>query len=264
MSFRSPLYTVMAQAAQKAGRVLTRDFGEIENLQVSKKGPADFVSNADKKAERIVIEELQKARPNYGFQVEEQGEIPGTDISNRWIVDPLDGTLNFLHGIPQFAVSIALERDRRIEAGIVYNPITDDLYFAERGKGAYHNDRRMRVSGRTALAESLFATGIPFLGRPGHEPFLKELEAVMSKSAGVRRMGAAALDLAFVADGKFDGFWERGLSSWDMAAGLLLVREAGGIVTDLDGRDNMLENGTIVASNANLDREFLKLLRSAT
>ncbi|MDA0998005.1 MAG: inositol monophosphatase family protein [Proteobacteria bacterium] len=263
MNFRSPLYTVMAQAAHKAGRALTRDFGEVENLQVSRKGPADFVSNADRKAERIVVEELQKARPNYGFLLEEQGEIVGSDISNRWLVDPLDGTLNFLHGIPQFAVSIALERDRRIEAGVVYNPITDDLYFAERGKGAYHNDRRMRVSGRTDFSECLFATGIPFLGRPGHEQFIRELELVMAKSAGVRRMGAAALDLAFVAAGRFDGFWERGLQTWDVAAGMLLVREAGGMVTDIDGGDAMLETGEIVASNANLDREFLQLLKQA-
>lgn len=259
----SPLLTIMVNAAQKAGRALRRDFGEIENLQVTRKGPADFVSKADIKAEKILIEELQKARPAYSFEVEESGIIEGSDISNKWIIDPLDGTLNFLHGIPHFAVSVALERDRRIEAGVVYNPITDDLYYAERGKGAFLRDSRLRVSGRTNIQDSLFATGIPFLGRAGHETFIVELQAVMASSAGVRRFGAAALDLAFVAAGRYDGFWERGLSSWDMAAGILLVREAGGIVTDFDGRDRMLETGEIVATNASLDRDFRQLLKSA-
>lgn len=255
--------TVMVAAAQKAGRALRRDFGEVEQLQVSRKGPADFVSKADTKAEEIVYEELSKTRPNYGFVMEEQGEIEGSDISNRWIVDPLDGTTNFLHGIPHFAISIALERDRKIEAGVVYNPITDDMFIAERGKGAFHNDHRLRVSGRTAIADSIFATGIPFLGRGEHEMFISELRAVMSKSAGVRRFGSAALDLAFVAAGRYDGFWERGLSRWDIAAGILLVREAGGIVSDFGGRDLMLESGDVVATNGAMDRDFLKLLKEA-
>lgn len=260
---QSPLMTVMIGAAQKAGRALRRDFNEVENLQVSRKGPADFVSKADIKAETILVDELQKSRPAYGVLMEEGGEVEGSDISNRWIVDPLDGTTNFLHGIPHFAVSVGLERDRRIEAAVVYNPITDDLFFAERGKGAYYNDKRLRVSGRSDLTESIFATGIPFLGRPGHEPFLAELQGVMAATAGVRRFGAASLDLAFVAAGRYDGYWERNLSSWDIAAGLLLVREAGGIVTDIDGKDKMLETGGIVATNASLDRDFRTLLKNA-
>lgn len=259
----TPLLTIMVNAAQKAGRALTRDFGEIENLQVLKKGPADFVTKADTKAEKIIVEELQKSRPAYGFVVEEGGVMEGSDISNKWIIDPLDGTTNFLHGIPHFAVSVALERDKRIEAAVVYNPITDDLYYAERGKGAFLRDSRLRVSGRSQIQESIFATGIPFLGRDGHDTFIAELRAVMGASAGIRRFGAASLDLAFVAAGRYDGFWERGLSSWDMAAGLLLIREAGGIVTDFAGRDRMLESGDIVATNASLDRDFRQLLKNA-
>jgi len=259
----TPLLTIMVNAAQKAGRALRRDFGEIENLQVLKKGPADFVTKADTKAEKILVEELQKSRPAYGFVLEEGGILEGSDISNKWIIDPLDGTTNFLHGIAHFAVSVALERDKRIEAGVIYNPITDDLYYAERGKGAFLRDSRLRVSGRAQIQESLFATGIPFLGRDGHETFIAELQAVMGASAGVRRFGAASLDLAFVAAGRYDGFWERGLSSWDMAAGVLLVREAGGIVSDFAGRDRMLESGEIVATNASLDRDFRQLLKNA-
>lgn len=263
MTIRTPLMTVMVGAAQKAGRALRRDFGEVEQLQVSRKGPADFVSKADTKAEEIIHEELSKTRPNYGFVMEERGEIEGSDISNRWIVDPLDGTTNFLHGIPHFAISIGLERDRKIEAAVVYNPITDDMFIAERGKGAFHNDHRLRVSGRSAIADSIFATGIPFMGRGEHEPFLMEMRAVMAQSAGIRRFGSAALDLAFVAAGRYDGFWERGLSRWDIAAGILLVKEAGGIVTDFSGRDLMLDSGDIVATNGALDRDFLKLLKDA-
>lgn len=252
----------MIGAAQKAGRALTRDFGEVEQLQVSRKGPADFVSKADTKAEQILVDELQKARPAYGFLLEERGALAGSDISNRWIVDPLDGTTNFLHGIPHFAVSVALERDRRLEAAVVYNPVTDDLFHAERGKGAYHNDRRMRVSGRQGIADCIFATGIPFLGRDGHDVFIGELEKVMAVSAGIRRFGAASLDLAFTADGRFDGYWERNLAPWDIAAGALLVKEAGGIVSDMAGRDLDLAKGDIVASNGHIDRDFIKLLRT--
>jgi len=259
----SPLLTVMIQAAQKAGRALIRDFGEVEHLQVSRKGPADFVSRADTMAEQILVDELKKARPGYGFLLEEGGEIAGSDTSNRWLVDPLDGTTNFLHGIAHFAVSVALERDRKIEAGVVYEPVGDQLYFAERGQGAFLGDRRLRVSARRDPTSSIFATGIPFMGRPDHEPFLAQLKAVMAGTAGVRRFGTASLDLAFVAAGRFDGFWEQGLSPWDMAAGIILVREAGGMVTDMKGRDQMLERGDIIATNSELDREFRALLRSA-
>jgi myo-inositol-1(or 4)-monophosphatase len=263
MNRLSPLLTVMVAAVQKAGRAMRRDFGEVEQLQVARKGPADFVSKADTKAERILVDELQKARPAYGFVLEEGGVVDGSDISNRWIIDPLDGTTNFLHGIAHFAISVALERDRRIEAGVVYNPITDELYFAERGKGAFVGDRRLRVSGRENIDDCIFATGIPFLGKPDHDIFMAEMKAVMAGSAGIRRFGAASLDLAFVAAGRFDGYWERNLQSWDIAAGLLLVREAGGIAVDLDGRDKMLETGGIVATNGKLDREFMALLKNA-
>ena len=259
----SPLLTVMVNAAQKAGRALRRDFGEVENLQVLKKGPADFVTKADTKAEKIIVEELQKVRPAYGFVLEEGGVVEGSDISNRWIIDPLDGTTNFLHGIPHFAVSVALERDKRIEAAVVYNPITDDLFYSERGHGAFFRDSRLRVSGRSVIAESIFATGVPFLGIEGHDEFIEELRVIMAKSAGIRRFGAASLDLAFVAAGRYEGYWERNISSWDMAAGLLLVKEAGGIVTDFKGRDRMLETGSVIATNASLDQDFRKLLKTA-
>ena len=260
----SPLMAIMQNAARKASRRLLRDFGEVETLQVSRKGPADFVSRADKKAEDVIFENLRRDRPGYGFLMEERGEVSGTDRSHRFIVDPLDGTTNFLHGIPHFAISIALERisvedeTREIVAGVVYNPITDEMFFAEKGKGAFINDgtrggadRRLRPSKRDIFADSLFSTGIPFLGKPGHAKFLKELHQVMGASAGVRRLGAAALDLAWVAAGRYDGLWERGLSSWDIAAGVLICREAGLEVESLSGGDVMVNCDPII-SNAEL------------
>lgn len=246
---RSALLNVMVQAATKAGRSLSRDFGEVENLQVSLKGPGDFVSNADRKAERLVRQELEKSRPDFGMLLEESGVVKGRDPQNRWIVDPLDGTTNFLHGIPIFAISIALEREGRIVAGVVYNPIMDELYTAERGKGAYLNDRRLRVAGRRRMVDCVFGTGIPHLGRPAHGDFLEQQRRVMRSSAGVRRLGAASLDLCFVASGRFDGFWETGLSPWDVAAGIIIVREAGGFVTDLDGGPAIFDKSTIIAGN---------------
>lgn len=259
----SALINVMIDAAGKAGRNLVRNFGDIESLQVSKKGPADYVSEADRRAEKIIFETLTKARPNFGFLMEERGAVAGSDISNRWIVDPLDGTLNFLHGLPHFAVSIALERDGELFAGVVYEPVSDQMFWAERGKGAHLNSRRIRVSGRDKLEESVFATGIPFKGRDGHEPFLGQLEQVMAVSAGVRRFGAAALDLAYVAAGRFDGFWEQGLSPWDMAAGIVLLREAGGMVSDFTNRQRMLEKGEIIATNSTLHTQLQKLVKPA-
>ena len=263
MSQYSPLINVMVSAAHNAGRKLVRDFGEVEQLQVSRKGPADFVSTADKKAEEIVFSELSKARPKFGFLMEEGGEVAGSDISNRWIIDPLDGTTNFLHGIPHFAVSIALERDSEIFAGVIHEPITDQTFCAEKGKGAFLNNRRLRVSARRNMADSLFATGIPFLGTDNHDRYMKELAAVMAVSAGVRRFGAASLDLAWVAAGRYDGYWETGLSPWDMAAGIVLVREAGGYVTDISGRGNMISTGGIVAGNDNLHGPLATLVRKA-
>ena len=258
---RSAILNVMVRAAMKAARGLQRDFGEVEQLQVSKKGPADFVSAADRRAEDVIREELEKARPGYSFLMEESGASPGSDPQHRWIVDPLDGTTNFLHGIPLFCISIALERQGKIAAGLVYNPIADELFTAERGSGAFVNDRRLRVAARQNLAEAVIATGTPHHGRGDHPGYMKELSAIMPEVAGIRRCGAAALDLAWVAAGRFDGFWERELSPWDMAAGLLLIREAGGYVTDLDGGEKILEKGNIVAGNESMHRQLLELLR---
>jgi myo-inositol-1(or 4)-monophosphatase len=260
---QSALLNVMVGAARKAARTLKRDFGEVEQLQVSLKGPANFVTAADRRAEETLRAELTKARPGYGFLGEESGRHPGTDATHTWIVDPLDGTTNFLHGIPQFAISIALERDDAIVAGVIYNPITDDLFTAERGKGAFLNDKRLRVAARRGLANAVIACGLPHRGRGDLELGLKELGAIQDKVAGLRRFGSAALDLAFVAAGRFDGYWERNISSWDIAAGLLMVREAGGFVTDLDGKDAMFTKQHVVAGNETIHREMLALLKTA-
>jgi myo-inositol-1(or 4)-monophosphatase len=259
----SALMNVMIAAARKAGRSLARDFGEVENLQVSVKGPSDFVSAADRKAEEILHQELSRARPGYGFLMEEGGTIEGTDGQHRWLIDPLDGTTNFLHGIPVFAISVALERQGTIVAGVVYNPVMDELYVAERGGGAFVNDRRLRVSRRTALHECVVGTGVPHLGRPDHAGYLKELEAVMGETAGIRRVGACAIDLCWVAAGRFDGFFEHGLHPWDVAAGMLMIREAGGFVSDFDGRDKIFETGGIVAGNEDVHRRLLTILKGA-
>lgn len=260
---RSALLNVMIKAARKAARSLKRDFGEVENLQVSLKGPANFVSAADRRAEDILREELMAARPGYSFLGEEGGATAGSDKTHTWIVDPLDGTTNFLHGIPQFAISIALEREGIIVAGLVYNPISDELFTAERGKGTFLNDRRLRVAARQHLSEAVVACGLPHYGRGDLELFRKEFGRVQEKVAGLRRFGAAALDLAFIAAGRFDIYWERNLSPWDMAAGALLVREAGGYVTDLDGGDAMLNKGHIIAGNDTMHRELLHILKEA-
>jgi len=258
---RSALLNVMIAAARKAGRGLKRDFGEIEHLQVSLKGPANFVSAADHRAEEILRAELAKARPGYGFLGEEGGRQEGSDKTHCWIVDPLDGTTNFLHGIPQFAISIALEREGTIVAGLVYNPANEELFVGERGKGAFLNDQRLRVAARRRLAEAVVACGLPHLGRGDLAQFRREFAAVQEKVAGLRRFGAAALDLAWVAAGRLDAYWERNLSPWDMAAGLLLVREAGGFATDLDGRDDMFGKAEILAGNEVIQRELLTLVR---
>jgi len=259
----SALMNVMLAAARKAGRSLARDFGEVEQLQVSLKGPANFVSAADHRAEEILFAELSRARPGYGFLMEERGEVKGADATHRWIVDPLDGTTNFLHGIPVFAISVALERDGELVAGLVYNPADHETFTAEKGKGAFLNDKRIRVAARAELAAAVIGTGIPHSGRPNHELFLKELRAVMAASAGVRRMGAAALDLAWTAAGRFDGFWEHGLRPWDVAAGIVILREAGAYVSDSTGKDRMLEDGGIVAGNETIHAKLLKLLKAA-
>ena len=260
----SALMNVMIAAARKAGRGLTRDFGEVEQLQVSVKGPGNFVTAADHRAEDVLFRELSKARPGYGFLMEERGAIAGPDKSHRWIVDPLDGTTNFLHGIPLFAISIALEREGEIVCGLVYNPILDELYTAERGQGAFVNNRRLRVASRKTLADSLISTGIPHRGRTGHERFLTECKALMGATSGLRRTGSAAIDLAWVAAGRFDGFHERELKPWDMAGGMILVREAGGYVSDVAGAQKMFEAGSIVAGNQAIHRALLQTLKSAS
>ena len=266
MPYLSPVLNVMTTAARKAGRKLIRDFGEVENLQISLKGPADFVTVADQRTERILIEELQKARPGYPILTEEAGLVDGPDKSHRFIVDPLDGTTNFLHGIPHFAISIALEREGQLVSGVIYNPITDELFTAERGQGAYLNDKRLRVAARKDLQGCLSATGTPFLGRgtaEDHGRFLKELRAVIESTPGIRRFGSAALDLAWVAAGRYDVFWEHGLAAWDIAAGILMVREAQGVVTDLRGGERMFQSGDVLVANEHLHPQMLKLLKSA-
>jgi myo-inositol-1(or 4)-monophosphatase len=260
---RSALINVMAQAARKAARSLVRDFGEVENLQVSQKGPANFVTAADRRAEEVLYRELLKARPSFGFLMEERGRVGGTDPQHEWVVDPLDGTTNFLHGIPLFAISIALLREGVPVAGVVYNPLVDELFVGERGQGAYLNNRRLRVAARKELADSIVCCGIPHRGRGDPARFRAELAAVQDSVAGVRRTGAAALDLAWVAAGRFDGFWEHGLAAWDLAAGLVLVREAGGFVTDFDGGDAILEKGSVVAGNEFIHRALLPELQAA-
>jgi myo-inositol-1(or 4)-monophosphatase len=256
---RSALLNVMVQSAIKAGKSLSRDFGEVQNLQVSVKGPSDFVSQADLKAEKIVHDELMKSRPTYGFLGEESEEEKGTDGAHRWIVDPLDGTTNFLHGIPQFAVSIALERNGEVVAGVIFNPATDELFTAEKGGGAFLNDRRIRVGARRVLSDCVIGCGMPHLGRGNHGKFLVELRHVMGEVAGVRRFGSASLDLAYVAAGRLDGFWEMGLAPWDMAAGLILIREAGGFVSDFKGGNDMMDDGSVVAGNELIRKQLIEV-----
>ena len=269
---QSALITVIARAAERAARGLIRDFGEVENLQVSRKGVGDFVSNADTDAEQTLVNELSKARPGWGFIMEEGGVIePEDDDGASWIIDPLDGTLNYLHGIPQFAISIAaidrpLKQGGKLVAGGILDPMRQEFFFAELGKGAYLNDRRIRVAGRKHSKDTLIATGIPFLGRGDeaeHDQYIEELRAVIANTTGVRRCGAAALDLAWLAAGRFDGFWERGLHIWDIAAGTLIVREAGGFVSDQQARSNMLESEQIVAGNSTTHSWLLKTLKSS-
>ncbi len=263
MAIRSALIHVMTSAALKAARGLIRDFGEVEQLQVSVKGPGEFVSAADLKAETVLRTELAKARPGFGFLMEESGASAGSDGHHRWIVDPLDGTTNFLHGIPHFAISIALERDHEIIAGVVYEPLRDEMFWAEKGAGAFLNDRRLRVSARRQLADAVIATGIPFRERGDHTAYLPTLAAVMGATSGIRRLGAAALDLAYVAAGRFDGFWEFGLQPWDIAAGIVLVREAGGYVSDLAGGHGMLASGDVLAANDHLHLPLAQLVKQA-
>lgn len=253
---------LMVKAARKAGRSLVKDFREVENLQVSAKGPGDFVTKADREAERILKDELMAGRPNYGWLGEETGATDGTDPTRRWIVDPLDGTTNFLHGLPHWAISIALEHKGEIVAAVVFDAAKDEMFFAEKGLGAFMNDSRLRVSGRRTMIECIFATGVPFGGRPALPATLQDLARLMPACAGVRRWGSAALDLAYVAAGRYDGYWERGLQPWDVAAGVLLVREAGGFIGPIRDGQDPVESGNLIAANAEVFDSFAKVIRS--
>ena len=252
---------LMIKAARKAGRALVKDFREVENLQVSSKGPGDFVSKADREAERLIKEELMGARPTYGWLGEETGEEDGQDPTRRWIVDPLDGTTNFLHGMPHWAVSIALEHKGEIVSAVVYDAAKDELFWAEKGAGAWMNDRRMRVSGRREMHEAVFATGVPFGAKSTLPATLQDLARLMPACAGVRRWGAASLDLAYVAAGRYDGYWERELKAWDIAAGILLVKEAGGFVSGIRDGDEPLVKGAVICGNEPLFEPFRKIIR---
>jgi len=259
----SALLNVMIAAARKTARALKRDFGELEKLQVSLKGPANFVSSADRRAEETLYQELSKARPGYCFLGEEGGLREGADKSHRWIVDPLDGTTNFLHGIPQFSISIALEREGAVVAGLVYNPASEEMFIAEKGKGAFMNEQRIRAAGRKRLADAVIACGLPHIGRGDLALARAETGAMQEHVAGLRRFGAAALDLAWVAAGRLDGYWERDIKPWDMAAGLILLREAGGFFSDCDGGDDMFAKGHIAAGNDAIHKELLRVLKGA-
>jgi myo-inositol-1(or 4)-monophosphatase len=265
MATASALLQVMIDAVRKAGRGLKRDFGEVAELQVSKKGPGDFVTTADLKAEQTLFELLAKARPGYSFLGEERGMIEGTDKTHCWVVDPLDGTTNFLHALPQFAVNVALERDGVVVAAVTYNPATDEMFWAEKGRGAWLGDqKRLRVAARRQLVDSVLATGIPFAGRAGHTQFLRELHQIAPRVAGVRRFGAASLDMAYVAAGRFDGYWERGIKAWDVAAGSLLITEAGGTVSGADGEPFDARAGHLCCANMDLQPLILERLKAAS
>jgi len=257
----SALINVMVKAARHAGRSLKRDLGEVENLQVSLKGPANFVSLADRRAEEMLYSDLAKARPGYGFIGEEGGNRISDDKTHTWIVDPLDGTTNFLHGIPHFAISIGLQREGTMIAGVIYNPANDELYTAERGKGAFLNDQRLRVAGRRKPSDCIIACGLPHIGRGDHELSRVEMAEIQNKVAGLRRFGAASLDMAFVAAGRLDGYWERNLQPWDMAAGQIMVREAGGIVSGIAGDDDPLKTGSVICGNEFIHAELVKILK---
>ena len=261
MTTASANINLMIKAARKAARTLLRDFGEVENLQVTSKSAGDFVSKADIKAEETIRETLMEARPNYGWLGEESTEEKGADPTRRWIVDPLDGTTNFLHGLPHWCISIALEHKKEIVAAVIFDPIKDEIFVAEKGAGAWLNDRRMRVTNRKDMIEMLFATGMPFAGNPDLPDTLQTLSRLMPRCAGVRRFGAAALDLAYVAAGRFDGFWERGLHPWDAAAGILLVREAGGLIEAITPGDDPLSDKSILAANNTVFDSFAAIIR---
>ena len=251
----------MVKACRKASKTLIRDFGEVENLQVSLKGPGDFVTNCDKKVEKILIDELLKARPSYSILSEEIGEI-NNDDSFKWIIDPIDGTSNFLHGVPHFAISVGLEHNKEIICGIIYDPIKDEMFTAEKGNGSYLNNQRMRVSSRSKLEDCMIFTGGPRRDSKDRDLALKEYnEFSLKVLLPMRKLGSAALDMAYVAAGRCDGLWQRNLNYWDIAAGIILVKEAGGFVTDFNGENEYIQNKTILATNAKINKEMIEVLK---
>ena len=263
MRLSSPNINVMVKACRKAAKILIRDFGEVEKLQVSLKGPGDFVTVSDKKVEKILIDELQRARPNYSILSEEIGLIK-KDEEFKWIIDPIDGTANFLHGIPHFGISIGLEHNKEIICGIIYDPIKNEMFFAEKGNGSYLNDQRMRVSARSKLMDCIIFTGGPSFKSNDEDKklSLKEYEKFSSKvGTPLRKMGSASLDMAYVAAGRCDGFWQRNLNYWDIAAGIILVKEAGGFVTDFSGGNEYIKNKTILVTNSKISKEMIEVLK---
>lgn len=261
---KSPNMTIMIRAAEKAGRSLIRDFGEVEQLQVSRKGPGDFVSAADRRAEEIIQKELERARPGYGFIMEESGTIKGSDGEHTWIIDPLDGTTNFLHGVPHWCISIALEKAGEIICALVFDPIRSEIFRAEKGQGAFMGNKRLRVSGRSNFENALITTGSPQRAREDQDRFLAEYAAVMNRVPGLRRFGAAALDIAYVAAGRFEGFWERDLNPWDIAAGYLLIQESGGLISQISGKSDPIYKGDVIAANSSLFTDLRTLVHSAS
>lgn len=256
----SPLINVMIKAAKKASRGLRRDFNELENLQVMTKGPANFVTAADIRTQNTIYDELSYAKPDWSFIMEESKPIRGGNPNSKFIIDPIDGTTNFMHGNPNFAISIAAEIDNKLEAALIYSPITDEMFIAERGKGAFLNDKRIRVASRKKLSESILITGIPHLGRGDIDLFLREMKTLIPEVAGIRRSGSAALDLAWVAAGRYDAFWERGLASWDIAAGILMIKEAGGYAQGINGKDSDMWDGNIISGNEDILNALIEKL----
>ncbi len=264
MPIVSPIMTVMIRAAEKAARGLLRDFGEVEKLQVSRKGPGDFVTAADKRSEEVIFEELKKAKPDYSFMMEESGQVKGNDPDHVWIIDPLDGTHNFMHGVPHWSISIALEQRGQVVAGLVYDCAKNEMFTAEKGGGAFiHGNKRLRVSGRNVLEQCMIASGQPRANKQQRELFWREMEAVASVAPMVRRMASAALDLSYVAAGRMDAYWERGVKSWDVAAGYLIVKEAGGITTSIDNEENPIHSGEIISGNQQIHADLRKLIKNA-
>jgi myo-inositol-1(or 4)-monophosphatase len=259
MPLLSANLNIMEKACKKASKLLIRDFGEVEKLQVSKKGPGDFVTNSDKRTEKIIINELSLARPDYSFLAEESG-ASGKSTEFKWIIDPIDGTTNFLHGVPYFAISIGLEKNKEIICGMIFNPITNEMFYAEKGKGAYLNNSRIRVSSRKNIDECVLLTGGPILSYKNKEIFFKEYESVSRKVVATRKFGSSALDLAYLASGRCDGVWERNLNYWDIAAGIIIVKEAGGTVTDFKGGDKYIEDRNLLATNSKIDKDLIALL----